>query len=377
MVETGAEVQVVMTEAAEQFVTATTFQALSGRPVRHSLWDEEAEAAMGHIELARWPDLILVAPASADFLARLAGGRADDLLSTVCLASAKPLAVAPAMNQQMWANAATQGNLAQLIDRGVTVLQPGSGEQACGDIGTGRMQEPLAIRAAAVEMLSAGPLRGVRVAINAGPTREAIDPVRAISNRSSGKMGFTLAAALRALGARVTLIAGPVALPTPGGVRRIDVESAADMLEASLQQAAEAEIFIGTAAVADYTPVEAAEHKIKKHDEELTLRLKRTTDILQAVRAAQPALFMAGFAAETRDLESAARDKLARKGLDLIAANDVSDGQAFDRDDNALIVFWADGRSDLGHGSKADLARRLAALIADRFHTAKSNENRA
>ena len=216
MVETGAEVQVVMTEAAEQFVTATTFQALSGRPVRHSLWDEEAEAAMGHIELARWPDLILVAPASADFLARLAGGRADDLLSTVCLASAKPLAVAPAMNQQMWANAATQGNLAQLIDRGVTVLQPGSGEQACGDIGTGRMQEPLAIRAAAVEMLSAGPLRGVRVAINAGPTREAIDPVRAISNRSSGKMGFTLAAALRALGARVTLIAGPVALPTPG-----------------------------------------------------------------------------------------------------------------------------------------------------------------
>ena len=365
--EAGAEVQVVMTEGAAHFITATTLQALSGRPVRDSLWDASAEAAMGHIELARWPDRILIAPASADLLARLAHGRADDLLSTLCLASDRPITVAPAMNRLMWTNPATQANIRTLRERGVDVLEPDSGDQACGEVGPGRMPEPTQIRDALIQRLSGGPLEGLRIVVNAGPTREAIDPVCAISNRSSGKMGFALAAALSRLGASVTLVAGPVALATPAGVTRVDVTSAAEMLAACLQHARDADAFVGAAAVADYTPVQIAEHKIKKGAEELTIQLRRTADILVRLRRAYPSLFMVGFAAETRDLEAAAREKLERKGLQMIAANDVADGRAFDRDDNALTVLWDGGQRQLPSAPKTELARALAELIAERL----------
>src|SRR5512138_3207238 len=263
--ERGAEVQVVMTKSAAEFITATTFQAVSGRPVRTDLWDPAAEAAMGHIELARWADIVIVAPATADFLARLAAGRADDLLSTLCLATEAPIAVAPAMNRIMWANPATQANVASLESRNVKVLGPAAGEQACGEIGEGRMLEPLEIIDRAASLLApTGPLKGKRVLITAGPTRERIDPVRFISNRSSGKMGFAVAQAAQRAGAEVVLISGPVSLPTPTGVRRVDAESAIDMLNAVLKEVGKADVFISTAAVADYKPAKPADQKIKK-----------------------------------------------------------------------------------------------------------------
>ena len=365
--EIGADVQVVMTGGAQQFVTKQTFQALSGRPVRDDLWDEAAEAAMGHIELARWADAILVAPASADFIARLTQGRADDLLTTVCLASSRPLFVAPAMNQQMWANKATQDNLKRLDQRGVRLLAPGFGSQACGDVGPGRLMEPVDIRAALVAHFQQGPLAGVPVVVTAGPTREPLDPVRVLTNRSSGKMGFAVAEALAGLGAQVTLIAGPVTLPTPAGVRRVDVETAAEMYAASLRAAQGARIFVGAAAVADYRPVRAAREKIKKQAAALSLPMERTQDILAAVRARHPRLFMVGFAAETEKLERHAREKLAGKKLDLIAANLVGRGRAFDRDDNELHVYWRKGGKSLGRDSKANLARALVELVAKRY----------
>lgn len=368
--DAGAEVQVVMTESATRFVGAQTFQAVSGRPVRVSLWDEAAEAAMGHIELARWPDAILIAPASANTLARLAHGFADDLLSTLCLASDKPIFCAPAMNRLMWANAATRANVSTLHQRGLRMLGPGSGSQACGETGDGRMLEPLELVAALAGALADGPLAGVHAVVTAGPTREPVDPVRVLTNRSSGKMGFAVAAALQGLGARVSLVAGPVALPTPAGVTRIDVESAEDMLQASLAAATDARIFVGTAAVADYRPVQMAGNKIKKSAASLELALERTQDILGAVRERFPALFMVGFAAETNDVAAYARDKLQRKKLQMIAANDVSGGQVFDRDDNHLIVIEADRETDLGHDEKARLAGRLAELIAARYRAA-------
>lgn len=368
LMEVGAEVQVVMTASAQHFVGATTFQALSGKAVRSSLWDEAAEAAMGHIELARWPDLILIAPATANFISKLAHGAADDLLSTLCLATDKPIAVAPAMNRLMWANAATQDNVLTLQRRGVAILGPGAGFQACGETGEGRMREPLELRADVARLLSSGPLSGVRAVVTAGPTREPLDPVRFLTNRSSGKQGYAVAAALRDLGASVTLISGPTNLAAPAGVKRIDIETAQQMLEASLAAAAQAEVFVAAAAVADYKAAQVSEQKIKKNDAELSLALARTEDVLARVRAAFPRLFLVGFAAETEKLEEHARGKLARKGLDLIAANWVGEGKAFDQDDNSLSVFGKDGSAHtIASASKAEVARELAGLIAARL----------
>jgi len=368
LIERGALVQVVMTAGAREFIGATTFQALSGRAVRDSLWDSAAEAAMGHIELARWADIVLVAPASADFMARLAGGRADDLLSTLCLATAAPLVLAPAMNQQMWANAATQANVATLTTRGVRWLGPGIGEQACGELGPGRMLEPTAIADLLEPLLdNAGPFTGKRVLITAGPTREAIDPVRFVSNRSSGKMGFAVAEAMRAAGAEVVLVSGPVALAPPPGVRCILVESAAQMLEAVQRELPGTHVLVATAAVADYRPVAVAERKIKKKTEQLSLELTRTTDILATVAAQSERPFVVGFAAETDAVEQHALEKLQRKNLDMIAANEVGSSKAFDCEDNALLVLWrGGGRAELKRAPKRELATALVALIAAR-----------
>jgi phosphopantothenoylcysteine decarboxylase / phosphopantothenate---cysteine ligase len=365
--EIGAEVQIVMSRGAQQFVAPRTFQALSGRPVRDDLWDTAAEQAMGHLELGRWADAVVVAPATADFIARLAQGRADDLLTTLCLASDRPLFVAPAMNLRMWANRATQDNLARLQRRKVTLLGPGHGDLAEGEVGTGRMLEPAQIRDALVAHFHRGPLSGVPVVVTAGPTREPLDPVRVLTNRSSGKMGFAVAEALAGLGAQVTLIAGPVHVPTPVGVERVDVETAEEMCQAARRAARGAKIFVGAAAVADYRPARSAREKIKKKDATLSLTMERTTDILAAVRQKHPQLFMVGFAAETEKLEAHARAKLRGKKLDLIAANLVGRGRAFDRDDNELHVYWDRGGKALGKDSKANLARALAQLIANRY----------
>ena len=363
--ERGAEVQVVMTSAAREFVTATTFQAVSGRTVRTDLWDAAAEAAMGHIELARWAEAVLIAPASADFLARLANGLAGDLLATLCLATEAPIAVAPAMNHLMWANAATRANVAQLAARGVQVFGPASGDQACGEVGEGRMLEPLELAEQLAALLGAGgELAGRRVLITAGPTRERLDPVRFVSNRSSGKMGFAVAQAARAAGAEVVLVAGPVSLPTPIGVRRIDVESAADMLAAVLAELGGTEVFISTAAVADYRPVRAAQQKIKKSSDTLDLSMERTPDILATVAAHAARPFVVGFAAETESVEQNARAKLMKKNLDMIAANEVGDAKAFDSEDNQLIVLSRGARYELGRAGKLVLARGLITLIA-------------
>ena len=371
--ERGAEVQVVMTAGAREFVTATTFQAVSGRPVRTDLWDAAAEAAMGHIELARWADVVLIAPATADFLARLATGQADDLLTTLCLATEATVAVAPAMNHVMWSNAATRANVATLQQRGIQIFGPGAGDQACGEIGEGRMLEPLELvdRVAALPT-GDGPLRGRRVLISAGPTRERIDPVRFISNRSSGKMGFAVAQAVREAGAEVVLVSGPVSLPTPPGVRRIDVESAADMLTAVLKEVEGTDIFISTAAVADYRPARPADQKIKKTSDTLDLCMERTSDVLATVAARADRPFVVGFAAETESVEQNARLKLLKKNLDMIAANEVGHDKAFDCEDNQLIVLWRNGRHELGKASKLALARELVALIAESFTAART-----
>ncbi|HEX3838026.1 MAG TPA: bifunctional phosphopantothenoylcysteine decarboxylase/phosphopantothenate--cysteine ligase CoaBC [Steroidobacteraceae bacterium] len=376
--ERGAEVQVVMTDGAREFVTPMTFQALSGRPVRTDLWDPGAEASMGHIELARWADLVLIAPATADFLARLAGGRADDLLATTCLATAAPIALAPAMNQQMWANPATQANVALLKERGVHVFGPGTGDQACGEVGAGRMLEPTELAALADSTLvPSGVLSGRRVLITAGPTREPIDPVRFISNRSSGKMGFAVAQAAREAGAEVVMICGPVALGTPAGVRRVDVESAADMLAAVQAEVRSEDIFISTAAVADYRPAQAATHKIKKTEESLALQMARTTDIIGTLAAgAQRPAFVVGFAAETDTVEQNARTKMLRKNLDMIAANEVGHDKAFDCADNELIVLWRNGRKLLPRNAKTQLARDLIELIASVFAERRAEAGR-
>jgi len=366
--EGGAEVQVVITAGAREFITPTTFQALSGRPVRSDLWDSAHEAAMGHIELARWAELLLVAPASADFLARLAHGLADDLLTTLALATSAPIAVAPAMNQLMWSNVATAANVALLRERGVRVLGPGVGEQACGETGPGRMLEPLEIAGAIAPLLTReGPLRGQRVLITAGPTRECIDPVRFVSNRSSGKMGFAVAQALYETGAEVVLVTGPVALATPFGVRRVDVESCDQMFDAVQRELPGTSIFVGTAAVADYRPVQCATQKIKKTSDTLALELTRTVDILAHVSASTPRPFVVGFAAETHSVEQHARAKLLAKNLDLIAANEVGHAKAFDCDQNALLVLWRGGRVELPSAAKSELAYALAGVIVERF----------
>ena len=320
---------------------------------------------MGHIELARWADVVLIAPASADFLARLATGRADDLLATLCLATEAPIAVAPAMNHVMWANAATRANIAQLAARGVLVLGPAAGDQACGEVGEGRMLEPLELAEQLSALLAAGgELAGRRVLVTAGPTRERLDPVRFISNRSSGKMGFAVAQAARAAGAEVVLVAGPVSLPTPPGVRRIDVESAADMLAAVLSELAGTHVFISTAAVADYRPASAAQQKIKKTSDRLEVTMERTPDVLATVAARPDRPFVVGFAAETESVEQNARTKLMKKNLDMIAANEVGDDKAFDSEENQLIVLARGARYELGRAGKLALARGLITLIA-------------
>jgi phosphopantothenoylcysteine decarboxylase / phosphopantothenate---cysteine ligase len=373
--ERGADVRVVMTEAAAAFIAPLTFQAVSGHPVRTTLLDPGAEAGMGHIELARWADRLLIAPATADVMARLAAGLANDLLTTVALACEAPLVIAPAMNQAMWRHPATQANLETLRARGVRVLGPGVGEQACGDLGPGRMLEPLEI-AEALFPPAARPLAGVRVLLTAGPTREPLDPVRFLGNRSSGRMGFALAEALEALGARVTLIAGPTSLPAPGVAERVDVETALDMHGAVMARARDCDLFVATAAVADYRPIDPAESKIKKNADELTLRLVRNPDILAEVAALPQPPFTVGFAAETDRVEEYARDKLNRKGLNMIAANQVGGAQGgFERAENALTVIWRDGRRELPMMDKTRLAHELAQLIAERYqehHAASS-----
>lgn len=368
----GAEVQVVMTEGGTRFITPLTLQALSGRAVRTDLLDPAAEAAMGHIELARWADLVLVAPASADFMARLAAGMADDLLTTACLATDAPIVLAPAMNQAMWRAPATQRNLRTLEADGVLLWGPGAGDQACGDTGPGRMLEPadLVDRTRALLGTPAA-LAGRHVVITAGPTREALDPVRYLSNHSSGKQGYALAQAAAEAGARVTLISGPVSLPAPAGVERIDVTSARDMLAAAEQACEDADIFIGVAAVADYRPAEAAEHKIKKRQGHtgLDLNLVENPDIIATIaarRSRRP--FTVAFAAETRDLVANARAKLERKGVDLVIGNDVSDQTiGFGSDRNSVVLVSAEGEEMLPAGSKLELSRLLIERIRQRF----------
>lgn len=370
--DAGAEVRVVLTANAARFVTPLTFQALSGNPVRTSLWDESAEAAMGHIELARWADEVLVAPASADIIARLAHGHADDLLTTLCLASEAPLSLAPAMNHQMWAHAATQTNLALLRERGARVFGPAAGDQACGETGPGRLLEPPEIVAALIAARGPRVLDGLNVLVSAGPTFEDLDPVRYLGNRSSGRMGFAVAAAARDAGARVTLIAGPVALATPAGVARIDVRSTADMQAAVFAAIDQADIFVSAAAVADYRPKAAATAKIKKSAEPLNVELVPNPDILAEVGALSKRPFLVGFAAETDAVEANARAKLERKQLDLIAANRVGANTGFEREDNALLLIWPGGQEDLGRDDKTRLARRLITRIAERYRAGRA-----
>ncbi|XKH01946.1 bifunctional phosphopantothenoylcysteine decarboxylase/phosphopantothenate--cysteine ligase CoaBC [Marinobacter nauticus] len=366
----GAEVRVVMTGGAEAFVRPLTFQALSGEPVRTSLLDPEAEAGMGHIELAKWADRVVVAPASADFLARLANGLADDLLTTVCCATEAPIAVAPAMNQAMWKNHRNQRNMALLADDPqISVWGPGQGDQACGDTGLGRMLEPEDLADRLLNAVGVSPARvlaGKRLVITAGPTREPIDPVRYISNHSSGKMGYAIAEAAARAGASVTLISGPVSIPAPEGAQVVPVETAEEMLAASQKAVDEGcDVFVATAAVADYRPESQAANKIKKSSEAMNLSLVRNPDTLASVAARPDAPFTVGFAAETSDVEHYAKDKMRRKKLDMIVANDVSSpGLGFNSDRNAVTVFWPQGQTSIGPDTKLAIAERLVALIA-------------
>ena len=363
--ERDVDVRVVMTAGAEHFLGAATLQALSGQPVRTSLWDASAEAAMSHIELARWADAILVAPASANVLARLAHGFADDLLTTLSLAASdRPLWLAPAMNRLMWAHPATQANVELLRARGAHVLGPASGEQACGEVGEGRMLEPEAIIAALSIFEAPQMLAGRRVLVSAGPTHEDLDPVRFLGNRSSGRMGFALAEAAAGMGAEVTLVAGPVALATPAGVDRIDVRSARQMHAAMLKHAPGMDVVIGAAAVADYRPEQRQTRKIKKQDDRFTVTLVRNPDILLDLAALSPRPYLAGFAAETEALEDNAQLKLQAKGLDLIAANLVGEGLGIETQDNALSVFWRGGSTVLPRAPKTDLAVSLLRIVA-------------
>jgi phosphopantothenoylcysteine decarboxylase/phosphopantothenate--cysteine ligase len=366
--ELGASVRVIMTRGAMEFITPLTLQALSGNPVHTELLDEEAEQGMGHIELARWADLLLIAPATADLIARLAAGRADDLLTTVALATAAPTLVAPAMNQEMWRDPATTANVASLLDRGIQMVGPASGEQACGDVGPGRMAEPEEIAASAAALFERGMLAGKHIVITAGPTREALDPVRYISNHSSGKMGYALAQAAVDAGALTTLVSGPVTLDPPEHTNLVGVESARDMLDACLPLLQNCDIFIACAAVADYRPAEARDQKIKKGPEEVTLQLVPNPDIVATVASSEHRPFTVGFAAETNDVMTYARGKLESKGLDMIVANDVSDpGIGFNSDENEAAVLWPGGEAQLARSGKAALARQIIELIARRL----------
>ncbi len=367
----GAEVRVAMTPAAEAFVTPLTLQAISGNAVSTSLVDPQAELAMGHIELAKWADLVVIAPATADFIARLRIGMGNDLLSTICLATASPILLAPAMNQQMYKRSIVQENLQSLIEQGVSIIGPNAGFQACGDIGKGRMSEPSEIfQTIEDHFIQSQDLADLSVVITAGPTREAIDPVRYISNHSSGKMGFAIAEAFAKRGAKVTLIAGPVNLATPQNVSRIDVISAQQMAEQAVSLAQKNAIFIGCAAVADYRVEQIAEQKIKKtgDNDEITLKLVKNPDIIATVaHLAQNRPFVVGFAAETQNVADYAKDKLQRKNLDLICANDVSGGQVFGQDQNSLHLFWQNGEKILPLAEKGKLAINLIDEIVTKY----------
>ena len=365
--EQGAEVRVVLTASAEKLVSPTVFQAVSGEPVRGDIWDEKAEAAMGHIELAKWADDILIAPATANVIAQLASGSADNLLTTLVLASQARLALAPSMNQQMWADPATQANCDALRKRNAIFIGPAEGEQACGDTGPGRMTEPADIVSRLARGGAAGALEGLNVVITAGPTREPIDPVRFVSNRSSGKMGFAVARAAANAGATVTLVAGPVNLPTPPQVSRIDIETTQQMFDATMGIIDAADIYIGAAAISDYRPAQAAEQKIKKSADTFELMMVKSPDLLATIAALDNGPFTVGFAAETEKLEEHANIKLQRKKLDMIIANLVGATLCFDADDNEVVVLWQEGRLPFPKSSKAELARQLIDCIASRY----------
>ena len=374
LIDRGAQVQVVMTRSAEAFVSPVTFQAVSARRVRGDLWDEAAEAAMGHIELARWADLILVAPATAHCMGSLAGGLAGDLLTTICMATEAPIILAPAMNHVMWSNQAVQENLELLQKRGIRFVGPLAGDQACGEQGPGRMMEPEEIVRVVFEepaILVSESLKGLRTVITVGRTREPIDPVRYITNRSSGKMGFALAAAARQAGADVVLVSGPVSLPTPPGVERVDIETAQEMYDAVHARIADTDLFIACAAVSDYRPRAPSDRKIKRSDGELTLELTCSLDTLTSVAKLANGPFTVGFAAETEDVSRHAREKLIRKGLDMIAANQVGPDCGFDRETNSLTVLWKGDEVQLDQTTKPILARRLVEIIAERYRTGR------
>ncbi|ODB93989.1 phosphopantothenoylcysteine decarboxylase [Candidatus Thiodiazotropha endoloripes] len=372
LLKEGAEVRVVMTEAARSFVTPLTFQALSGHPVHTELLDPEQESAMDHISLARWAELVLVAPATANFMAKLASGQADDLLTTLCLATTAPISIAPAMNHQMWLNRATQENLEKLLSRGVVCWGPAEGDQACGENGPGRMVEPELLQQQVQQFFTQGALSGVRVLMTAGSTREPIDPVRFIGNRSSGKMGYALAEALSEQGAEVTLVSGPVTVSPPVGITRIDVEQAEEMRQEVINRVAQADIFIGVAAVADYRPRQVADEKIKKDRQLVTLELVKNPDILAEVASLDGAPFCVGFAAETENVEAYAEAKRQAKGLDLIAANQVAAKEGgFESDQNALLLLWQGGREVLPMMSKYQLAKQLVERISEQYHASR------
>ncbi|WP_299084990.1 bifunctional phosphopantothenoylcysteine decarboxylase/phosphopantothenate--cysteine ligase CoaBC [uncultured Paraglaciecola sp.] len=368
LVAAGASVRVVMTASAKEFVSPLALQAVSGHPVSDDLLDKDAEAAMGHIELARWADKLLIAPTTANFMAKVAYGLADDLLSTLCLATSAPIIMAPAMNQQMWKAKATQHNLSVLLERNIRCLGPAQGEQACGDVGMGRMLEPQEIADLLVQATCEKMLVGKRITITAGPTREEIDPVRYLSNHSSGKMGYALAIAAQELGAMVTLVSGPVNLPAPAKIKTITVGSAQQMHDAVMQSTQNCDIFIGCAAVADYRVQHKTLQKIKKSDSELTLTFVKNPDILSDVAHLANPPFTLGFAAETQNLKEYALGKLQRKKLNMIAANDVSDNTiGFNSEQNALSVFWNNGETKLETADKQLLARQLMQLVTQRF----------
>lgn len=373
----GADVRVVMTKGAMEFITPLTLQALSGNPVHHALLDPETEAGMGHIELAKWADLLLVAPASANFLARLSQGLGDDLLTTICLATEAPLAIAPAMNQAMWKDGTTQQNLQRLIDikgKNFHVFGPDAGEQACGDVGPGRMLDPEVIAASCADLFETGLLAGINLVVTAGPTREAIDPVRYISNHSSGKMGYAIAEAARDAGARVTLISGPVNLPAPERITLKQINSARDMLDEALSQMGECQVFIAAAAVADYRPLTVANQKIKKSGDQIDITMIKNPDVVATVAHHEQRPFTVGFAAETQAVEDYARGKLTNKNLDMIVANDVSrEDIGFNSDNNAATAIWQEGQQSFDSMSKHTMARQLIELIAMRYQESQQH----
>jgi phosphopantothenoylcysteine decarboxylase/phosphopantothenate--cysteine ligase len=374
--ERGADVQIVMTASAEEFVTETALQAVSGRPIRSNLWDKEAEASMSHIELARWADVVLIAPATAEIMARLASGAASDLLTTLCLATEAPLAIAPAMNHVMWANAAVQKNRETLEERGVRILGPGHGSQACGETGDGRMLDPddIAAIVCGPQLVTAADLllSGKTVLVTAGPTREPIDPVRFITNRSSGKMGYAIAAAALEQGARVILISGPTSIRPPDGVTVHWVQTAQEMYDSTHENVSGADIFIATAAVSDYRPAVAQAQKIKKSEATISIDLVRSPDILASVAALDSAPFTVGFAAETENVREYALGKLDRKKLNMIVANKVGEDCGFDSDENTVDVYWQGGEQSFATAEKSELARELVKLVAERFGIAYS-----